>query len=152
MFFATSIPILTLSFSPQERGRVLGINSAAVYTGLSLGPIIGGWLNHHLGWQYIFFSDSRVSFFLVLYFVLRYMSGEWLGVKGEKFDYTGSVLYGIALVAIMYASSSLTKWNGAIILLISGLIIMVCFVFYELRQKCPLIDVGLFKKYGFCFF
>ncbi|MGI6144294.1 MAG: MFS transporter [Clostridia bacterium] len=145
MFFATSIPILTLSFSPQERGRVLGINSAAVYTGLSLGPVIGGWLNHHLGWQYIFFLTAGLAF-LVLYFVLRYMSGEWLGVKGEKFDYTGSVLYGIALVAIMYASSSLAKWNGAIILLISGLIIMVCFVFYELRQKCPLIDVGLFKK------
>ena len=83
MFFATSIPILTLSFSPQERGRVLGINSAAVYTGLSLGPVIGGWLNHHLGWQYIFFLTAGLAF-LVLYFVLRYMSGEWLGVKEKN--------------------------------------------------------------------
>ena len=151
MYFATSIPILTLTFSPQERGRVLGVNSAAVYTGLSLGPVLGGLLNHHLGWQYIFFLTAGVAF-LVLYFVLRHMSGEWVGVKGEKFDYKGSVLYGIGLIIVMYASSSLAKWNGAIVLLILGLIVLVCFVFYELHQKSPLINVRLFRNnVGFSF-
>ena len=38
MIFGTSIAILTSVYPPQERGRVLGINVASVYTGLSLGP------------------------------------------------------------------------------------------------------------------
>lgn len=145
MFFATSLPILTLTFSPQERGKVLGINAAAVYTGLSLGPVVGGLLNHHMGWPYIFFLTAGVAF-LVLYFVLRHMKGEWFGVKGEKFDYKGSILYGIGLVAVMYASSSLAKWNGAIVLLIFGLIVLACFVLYEQHQRSPLLDVELFRK------
>jgi MFS family permease len=46
----------------------------------------------------------------------------------------------------MYASSSLAKWNGAIVLLLAGLIVMASFVFYELHQKSPLIDVGLLRR------
>jgi MFS family permease len=41
MGFATGVAILTGAFSPEERGKVLGINTAAVYTGLSLGPVGG---------------------------------------------------------------------------------------------------------------
>jgi MFS family permease len=38
MIFGTSMAILTSVFPPNERGRALGINVAAVYVGLSLGP------------------------------------------------------------------------------------------------------------------
>jgi MFS family permease len=51
MGFATSVAIPTGAFPPEKRGKVLGINSAAVYTGLSLGPVIGGLLTQHLGWR-----------------------------------------------------------------------------------------------------
>lgn len=145
MIFATAIPILTLTFSPQERGMVLGINSGAIYTGLSLGPVVGGVINHHLGWQSIFFLTAGVAA-LVLYFVLRHMSGECPEVTDEKFDYIGAILYAIALVSVIYGSSSLAKWNGAIVFLLSGLVIMVCFVVYEMRQKFPLMDIALIRK------
>ncbi|NMA13776.1 MAG: MFS transporter, partial [Clostridia bacterium] len=49
MIFATGMAILTSVFPPQERGKVLGINVATVYTGLSLGPVLGGLMNHNLG-------------------------------------------------------------------------------------------------------
>ncbi len=42
MIFGTSMAILTSVFPPQERGKVLGINVASVYIGLSLGPVLGG--------------------------------------------------------------------------------------------------------------
>ena len=35
MLFGTSMAILTSVYPPQERGKVLGINVATVYTGLS---------------------------------------------------------------------------------------------------------------------
>jgi EmrB/QacA subfamily drug resistance transporter len=145
MIYATAIPILTLTFSPQERGRVLGINSASVYTGLSLGPVLGGVINHYLGWPCIFFLAS-VGGIVVLYFLLRYMSGEWFGAAEEKFDGKGAFLYGIGLLVFMYGASSLVRWEGALYLFILGFLMLVCFVFYELRQKFPLIHLGLFKK------
>ena len=55
MIFGTGVAILTSVFPPRERGRALGINVAAVYTGLSAGPLIGGLLTERLGWRSIFF-------------------------------------------------------------------------------------------------
>src|SRR5690606_41142973 len=50
-----NMAILTSVFPPQERGKAIGINSASVYVGLSLGPVLGGFLNHRFGWHSIFF-------------------------------------------------------------------------------------------------
>ena len=54
MIFGTGVAILTSVFPPRRRGRVLGINVAAVYVGLSMGPFIGGFLTQNLGWRSIF--------------------------------------------------------------------------------------------------
>jgi len=49
MIFGTGMAILTSVFPASERGRVLGINVAAVYLGLSCGPVFGGFLTQQLG-------------------------------------------------------------------------------------------------------
>ena len=57
MIFGTGVAILTSVFPVQERGaggRALGINVAAVYAGLSVGPLVGGFLTEHLGWRSTF--------------------------------------------------------------------------------------------------
>ncbi|MDK2875834.1 MAG: hypothetical protein PWQ22_244 [Archaeoglobaceae archaeon] len=40
MIASTAVAMLTSAYPPQERGKVLGINTSAVYVGLSLGPIV----------------------------------------------------------------------------------------------------------------
>ena len=54
MIFGTSLAIITSVFGPGERGRAMGINITAVYTGLSGGPVIGGLLTQYFGWRSIF--------------------------------------------------------------------------------------------------
>ena len=44
MMFATNMAILIDIYPPQERGRVIGINVTAVYLGLSLAPVISGFM------------------------------------------------------------------------------------------------------------
>src|SRR5512135_2701839 len=53
MIFGTGVAILTSVYPPGARGRALGLNTAAVYTGLSLGPVIGGLVVHAAGWRTI---------------------------------------------------------------------------------------------------
>ena len=54
MIFGTGLAILTSVYPPGERGRVIGLNAAAVYTGLSVGPFVGGLLTQRWGWPSVF--------------------------------------------------------------------------------------------------
>ncbi len=145
MIFGTGMAILTSVFPPQERGKVLGITVATVYTGLSLGPVLGGILNHNLGWQSIFYLTALVAM-VVLVLVMYGLKGEWAGARGEQFDYTGAALYSAGLVSFMYGISSISESAWAKYLLAAGFVVLVAFVRYELRVRQPVLNLTLFSK------
>lgn len=145
MIFGTGMAILTSVYPPQERGRVLGINVATVYTGLSLGPVLGGILNHNLGWRSIFYLTALVAL-VVLALVLYGLKGEWAGARGERFDYTGSLLYSAGLVSFLYGISSISESAWAKYMLAAGFVVLVAFVRYELKVRQPVLNLTLFSK------
>ena len=55
--FGTSMAILTSVYPREERGKAIGITTASVYIGLSIGPFLGGFLTQHLGWRSIFYIN-----------------------------------------------------------------------------------------------
>ena len=143
MIFSTSYAILTEVFPIHRRGRVLGLSVASTYTGLSLGPVLGGWMNYYLGWRSIFYFIAGVSF-LVTIFATLYMKGEWKEAAGESFDVPGSLLYITSLVAFMYGISSWADTNNAKYFALAGAILLIGFIGYELKQSQPLIEMRLF--------
>ncbi len=76
MVFSTSVAILTSVFPPGERGRAIGIVTATVYSGLTLGPFLGGILTYNFSWQGIFLVNVPIGI-LVLLLTTRYIPGEW---------------------------------------------------------------------------
>ncbi len=54
MIFVTGLAIITSVYPPQHRGKAIGINIAAVYVGLSVGPVLGGLMTQYLGWRSLF--------------------------------------------------------------------------------------------------
>lgn len=145
MIFGTAVAILTSVFPPQERGKVLGINVATVYTGLSLGPVLGGAMNQQLGWPSIFYFNAALGLFVVLLTALK-LKGEWAGARGEKFDLGGAVLYAAGLVAFMYGFSSLATSTPAKFILAAGLLLIAVFVGHEAREEQPMLDIRILSK------
>ncbi|MDI6643429.1 MAG: MFS transporter [Methanobacteriaceae archaeon] len=144
MVFVTGLAIITHVFPPQERGKAIGINIASVYIGLSLGPVLGGFMTQFLGWRSIFILMILLGMLVILltYWKLKM---EWTSCKGEKFDFPGSILYSFALLLIIYGFSLLPGIYG-IILLISGIIGILGFVKWELKAESPVMDMKLFFK------
>ena len=143
MIFGTSMAILTSVFPPQERGRVLGLNVAVVYIGLSLGPVLGGWLNHNLGWQSIFYFNVLIGVW-VLFFTAFKLQGEWAGARGEEFDLSGALIYVCGLVAFMYGISSISTMAWAKYVTLAGLLLIILFIRHELRVPHPVLNMRLF--------
>jgi len=144
MMFGTSTAILTSAYPPGERGRVLGINVAAVYTGLSVGPFLGGMLTQYLGWRSIFMIGAGLGLFVIGIVVTR-MKGEWAEARGERFDLPGAVIYGIAIVAFIYGLSLLPQARGAG-LVFAGMILAAGFVRWESGLRQPLLHMDLFRR------
>lgn len=144
MIFGTGIAILTSVFPPWERGRVLGINVATVYLGLSAGPFVGGLLTEHIGWRSIFFATVPLGL-LIIILVSWKLKGEWAEARGEKFDLVGSIIYSLTLIGVMYGVSLLPARSGAgfIFMGLSGLFL---FIKWEGRVKNPVLDINLFRN------
>ena len=144
MVVSTAVAILTSVYPPEERGRVLGINVAAVYTGLSVGPFVGGLLTQHLGWRSIFWINVPLGLLMVALIFWK-LKGEWAEAKGEKFDITGSIIYSLMLIAITYGFTRLPELPGAVLIL-AGVVGIIAFIKWENRAKHPLLDISLFRK------
>jgi len=143
MMFGTGTAILTSVFPPHERGRVLGINVATVYIGLSLGPTLGGVMTQALGWRSIFWACVPLGVAVVALTVWK-VEGEWFEARGERFDVTGTVLYGLALFSLMYGFTLLPAASGGVLVGV-GLAGLAGFVLLERRTRSPVLDISLFS-------
>jgi len=143
MIFGTGIAILTSVYPPGERGKALGITVAGVYSGLSLGPVVSGFLVQYFGWRSIFLSYLPLELIIIV-LILWKVKGEWADARGEKLDVTGSAIYCLSLVSMMYGFSLLPQLLGSGLILL-GIIGIAFFISWELKVKAPVIDMNLFR-------
>jgi MFS family permease len=136
--------IITSVFQIGERGRALGINITATYIGLSSGPVVGGFLTQALGWRSIFGLLVPLGV-ISLILIFKKIKAEWAEAKGEKFDWPGSIIYGIALASFIYGFSELPATAGWVFLF-SGIFLAIIFIFFEKKRNNPVFDVKLFLR------
>ena len=144
MIAGTGVAMLTSAYPPDERGKVLGINVAAVYVGLSLGPVLGGVLTQHLGWRSIFLINVPLGLLLICV-ILWKLKGEWAEARGEKFDLAGSIIYSLALVVLVYGFTILPAMLG-VWLIIAGVVGLSAFTRWEMKTRSPVLDINLFRN------
>ncbi|MFA7287478.1 MAG: MFS transporter [Melioribacteraceae bacterium] len=142
--FTTGLAILVLVYPPNQRGKVIGINTAAVYTGLSSGPFIGGIITDLLGWEYIFFITAIIGVFIFIFSSIN-LKIEWKEELTGKFDLIGSLILVMTIVFIMVGISFLPNIIGFVSIVL-GIISAIVFYYYEQRIKNPLLNIALFKE------
>ncbi|HOV37437.1 MAG TPA: MFS transporter [Spirochaetales bacterium] len=149
MIFSTSVALLTEVFSPQRRGWVLGINTAAVYTGLSLGPVLGGLLTEYGGWRSIFFA-SLLPGVLTLFFLAHGKEKKGYENTQKSFknlykslDIPGTGLYVLSIVCFMLGFSRIPTLPGFLLTGI-GVSLLTWFITFEKERTHPLLNIRLF--------
>jgi EmrB/QacA subfamily drug resistance transporter len=143
MVFATAMAVLVSVYPPKERGKVLGINVASVYIGLSMGPPLGGIMTQYFTWRSVFLVPVPLSL-IILFLIFRRLKTEWADAHGEKFDLAGSLIYSVAVIAIILGFSLLPEIKSLWVILI-GVIAVFIFIRWEFNVGHPVFDIKLFK-------
>lgn len=144
MIFATGLAIVTSVFPLEERGKAIGFTIASVYAGLSFGPFAGGLLTEYMGWRSIFIFTAILGS-VGIYFIISRIKGEWAESSGEPFDLGGSLIYGLSLFFLVFGFSSLPVVSG-FVFLVAGAAGLVIFIFFEMRNPFPVMQLGLFRN------
>ena len=143
----SAMAMVVSAVKPQNRGKALGFTVTGVYLATSLSPVICGFLVYNLGWRSIFYV---VIPFLVLCIVLIILKvpQEWQTYKDDKIDKIGSIIYSIGILLFIYGFTNLINTNG-LIFTMAGIVLLVIFAAWELRQKSPVFNMNLFKNTKF---
>ena len=143
----SAMAMVVSAVKPQNRGKALGFTVTGVYLATSLSPVICGFLVHNLGWRSMFYF---VIPFLVLCIILMIFKipQEWKTYQDDKIDKVGSLIYALGILAFIYGFTTLITTNGKILTVI-GIILLIIFGAYELKQKSPVFNMNLFKNKKF---
>lgn len=145
MIFATNNAILISSYPAEQRGRVLGLSTAAVYVGLSAGPVAGGFLNHYAGWRSIFVVTAVIAVTALLLGIKNIPQKENGGEKLRP-DGAGNFLYIASVTVTLYGLSSLSVLRYGWLIFLAGLVLGAAFVYVEMRAENPVIRISMFTK------
>ncbi len=147
--------IVTREFPTEQRGVALGFWAIAAAASVSLGPLIGGYLVDHIGWNAIFDVNVPVGIFGL--YATWVIQREYKSEHTRSFDLVGFIAMAVFLIALLLALSegnaawNTGGWTSPFILtcfLISGIGLIV-FLYVEFTIEHPLIEISLFKDFNF---
>jgi DHA2 family multidrug resistance protein-like MFS transporter len=149
MIVPVALSLITVLFRTEEdRKKAIGFFVVANSIGMPLGPIVGGLLLDHAGWQWIFFMNVPIAVLAVTLLVPETRSS-----RRPAIDWLGIVLSSAGLAALVYGVTKAgeTSWTDAVTVLFLGLAVVLIagFLLWQRRNREPLIELRLFSEKTF---
>lgn len=137
----------------KKQQKAYGIWMMCTGIGISMGPVIGGFLVAGFDWNWVFLINVPLCL-AGLFFVIRMqnesMSGEY---RNSRFDIPGAIFSFLFLTGLIYGLNTANKegWGSPIILisLFISLLSLGLFIRHEKSAKHPLFDLKLFRIRNF---
>ena len=150
--------ILRETFPREKQGIAMAFYGMGVVFAPVVGPTLGGWITDNYSWRWIFLINIPVGICSLLLTSLLIFDPPYLLRKtlrdGLKIDYVGIGLLatGLGALEIMLDDGQRHDWfssHGIVAAAIIAAVGLVGVVWWELRQKEPVVDFRLLKDRTF---
>jgi len=160
--FPVSLAIVADLYTPQERGKYLGLFGAVFGLSSLVGPAIGGLITDYISWHWIFYVNVPVGL-VSLVILWRLLPSIRHPEAARHIDYVGAAVFTVAIGAFLIGLTNkaaarlvngvptANEWSdpavGGLILL--GLLFGALFVWVESRVADPIVPLNLFRVRAF---
>lgn len=150
MIMPVTLSVITSSFPPDERARAIGIWAGFAGAGGIIGLFVSSFIIDYLTWPWLFAMPVVLA---LVSFVLTVRSVDDSKEEHEgRFDAVGSVVSALAIGGLVLGIHEGPErgWGDPLTVLglAVGVVGLLLFVVWELRQDQPLLDVRLFSHRG----
>ncbi|UJW33341.1 DHA2 family efflux MFS transporter permease subunit [Saccharothrix sp. AJ9571] len=151
-----TLAFITHLFPPARRGAAMGFWGAVAGIATISGPLLGGVLVDHLGWEWIFFVNLPVG--VIALVAALVLVPDWQPRHSHSFDLPGILLSaaGLTLVVFGLQNGEHYDWGrvfGPITvfeIIGAGVLCLIAFVVWQRRnRKEPLMPLRLFRNRDF---
>src|SRR5918999_3085689 len=149
--FATSLALIGQEFQGRDRATAIGVWGATIGAGVAIGPLVGGLLTEHLGWEWIFFINVPIGLVAIALTELRLVNVA--AQDAQRIDLLGLLTFSAGLFLLIFGliRGNPEGWGSPQILasLIGSVVLLAAFLAIERRSSHPMLELGLFRKPAF---
>jgi len=149
--------IIMDAFPPEKRSQATAVFSISAVIAPALGPFLGGWVTDNYSWRWIFFINIPIG---ILAFILNSRLIQdpphlvRFSFRERKFDYMGLSFLAIGLGALQVVldRGQIDDWFGSHFIttfFVLSCVALTAFIWWELRQEHPVVDLRLLKNSNF---
>jgi EmrB/QacA subfamily drug resistance transporter len=145
----TAMAMLTEVFGREERGKALSYWGLGTILGPAIGPTLGGYLTHTLGWRSIFLVNLPVGIVCIFIGIRMLAEDRPTHNNHRNFDMWGFAFLTIFLVSFLLGLSKGEQegWTSPFILscAVIALLGFLGFILAEINTRERIMDLGLFR-------
>ncbi|WP_211246387.1 DHA2 family efflux MFS transporter permease subunit [Amycolatopsis taiwanensis] len=151
-----TLAFITNLFPPTKRGPAMGLWGGVAGLATIAGPLLGGVLVDHLGWQWIFFVNIPVGVVGIVLTVL--LVPDWQPKNSHSFDVPGILLSGAGLCLLVFGLQNGQHYNWGKVagpvtvfeVIAAGVVLLIGFVAWQrFNRKEPLLPLDVFGNRNF---
>ena len=148
MQLSSALASLSHAFQGAARARAFSFWGSVVGIGMATGPVAGGLITQGFGWEWAFWINLPIGVAL-LALIARVLENS-RDPSAMRLDLPGVVCFGGALflAALALIEGNHRGWTDRYIVaeLAGALVLFAMFVFVELRQTRPMLELAYFLK------
>ncbi|WP_433556584.1 MFS transporter [Pseudonocardia xinjiangensis] len=149
--FAATLALLSTTYQGRDRAVAFGVWGSVNGAAAAAGPIIGGLLTQHLGWEWIFAVNVPVAVVAVV-ITWRTIAPDHAS-RYRRFDLPGMVAFTVSAAGLTYGliRSGEAPWGdpGVWGPVAVAAVALAAFVVIERRSASPMLDLALFRHRTF---
>jgi len=149
--FATSLALIGQEFHGRDRATAFGVWGATIGGAVAIGPLVGGVITEHLGWEWIFFVNVPIGILAIALTELKLVNVA--AQDAQRVDFPGLITFSLALFFLIFGliRGNPEGWGSAEIVasLTAAVVLLLAFLAIESRSNHPMLDLTLFRKPAF---